>query len=85
MLTLKRFDEDGDRYHLRPIRFAWNPSASCWFKWHGWQTGAERCAYSETSKSCVPGYRRVFGQTLHFGPLKVMFGRKVSKSSEQVP
>lgn len=34
----------------------------------------ERVPDEKTSASCIPGYRRVFGQTFHFGPLKVFFG-----------
>ena len=54
-----------DRYLWWPIRLHWSrgPASRAWLKTHGWQVGWD-------------GFeQRVFGRTLHVGPLKVMFGR----------
>jgi hypothetical protein len=75
MRFLKRVNDDGDRFYLWPIRVRWAPGrATRWFDWHGWQVGTESVSRVKTSRACMPGYRRVFGQTLHLGPLLVMFG-----------
>ncbi len=71
-MKLRRY-QDGDRYLLWPIRIKWRPYGTYW-GWHGFQVGTELCSLSETSKACIPGHRRVFGQTLHVGPLKIVFG-----------
>jgi hypothetical protein len=79
---LCRFTPEGDRCHLWPIRISWGPKASSvWFVTHGWQTGVERCAPHETSEACMPGYRRLFGQTFHLGRLKVKFGPLASRQA----
>lgn len=84
-MFLKRFDTNGDRWLLWPIRLRWVPgSPSRWFTSHGWQVGTERCPESQTGGRHMPGFRGVFGRTLHLGRLKVLFGRERSKAERQV-
>lgn len=67
--------KDKSRWMWWPIRIKFSAaSASTWFRRHGWQTGFERVAVSKTSFGCMPGFRSVFGQTWHFGRLKVCLG-----------
>lgn len=95
-MFLKTFDSRGDRWLLWPIRLRWvaetgaiRTNSRRWVTSHGWQVGTEVCAVSETGKHCMPGYRGVFGRTLHFGRLKVLFGRERSQaergSAEHAP
>ena len=86
-MILRHIGEHGDRYLRWPIRFAWGhqlPPTS-FFAWHGWQVRDEPCALEETSDRCVPGYRGVFGQTLHIGRLKIMFGVPLDWCAVQMP
>lgn len=72
-------DKDGDRWAWWPVslRISWRfGNWRQWFKTHGWQIGSERVDPALTSRACMPGFRRVFGWTLHLGPLKVCFGRR---------
>jgi hypothetical protein len=59
-----------------PISFKWGNQIPCstFFAWHGWQIGAENCHLHETSKSCISGFRDIYGQTIHIGKLKIIFG-----------
>jgi hypothetical protein len=76
-MFLKTIDSGGDRWLLWPIRLSWGPKlSSAWFTTHGWQVDTERCSVAETGKRCMPGFRGVFGRTLHLGRLKVLFGRE---------
>ncbi len=51
------------RYLYWPIFFRWQRKASHkFFNWHGWQLGYEGLE------------QKVFGWTLHIGPLKICFG-----------
>ena len=69
-------DSDGNRWLLWPIRVKWGAAgSSTWFKSHGWCVGSESVPTSETAFGCMPGFRDVFGQTLHFGRLKITFGK----------
>lgn len=78
--------EEGERYCLWPIRLGLVPrkgSVNCpwWrrfyaFTWHGWQTHTEQVPVEKTSKGSMPGFRRVFGQTLHLGFLQIRLGRR---------
>ena len=55
----------GDKYLNWPIRFGWEGRfKSRWFTTHGWQIGWD------------VNRKRIFGWTLHFGALKVLFGPK---------
>lgn len=88
-MFLKRIDSNGDRWLWWPIRLRWvqpisKSLRSKWFTTHGWQVGTERCAESQTGRRCMPGFRDVFGRTLHLGRLKVLFGRERSKAERQV-
>lgn len=89
-MFLKTFDSGGDRWLWWPIRLHWAPkNSSKWFASHGWQVGTEHCTVAETGGRCMPGFRAVIGRTLHFGRLKVLFGRERSKAeracTEQAP
>lgn len=67
----------GDRRLLWPIRLNWGDmSSSCWFGRHSWYVGPE--TNYPGSLSCIPGWRQVYGQTIHFGRLKVCFGKQWS-------
>ena len=63
---------DGHRRALWPIRLKWG-HYSHWFVRHGWILDHERCSY--TARGCMPGWRGVYGQTIHFGKLKVCLGK----------
>lgn len=56
------------RYLWWPIRLGWCPESSTWFTAHGWQVGWDGIE------------QRVFGRTLHLGPLKVVFGKPEAQS-----
>jgi len=67
-MFLKTIDSGGDRWLLWPIRLSWGPKlSSAWFTTHGWQVDTERCSVAETGKRNMPGFRGVFGRTLHLG------------------
>lgn len=75
---LKLRDDEGHRWQLWPIRLGWAAPLigwSPWFRTHGWQTGSEPTPNGSTAFGMAPGFRKVFGQTLHLGRLKVKFGR----------
>lgn len=83
---LKTRDEEGHRWQLWPIRLGWARPLigwSSWFATHGWQTGSELTGDGSTAYGMMPGYRKVFGQTLHLGRLKLKFGRELSKSASE--
>jgi hypothetical protein len=73
MFGLRKFDH-GDRFCLWPISLGWISGWTPFFTWHGWGIGHESCLVSETGNLSMPGYRDIYGQTLHLGPLKIMFG-----------
>lgn len=80
---LKRFDDEGNRWQLWPIRLAWVRPLGRWSSWfvtHGWQTGTEPTGDGSTAFGLMPGLRKVFGQTLHLGRLKVKFGKDLQDS-----
>lgn len=72
---------DGHRIELWPIRLKWvrplTPDAprTLWPHRHLWQTCSERTPDGSTAFGMMPGYRKVYGQTWHFGRLKLCFGR----------
>lgn len=71
------FYPNKSRRLMWPISLKWSAATtSRWFRQHGWQVGSERCSAADTSDGCMPGYRAVFGWTLHLGQLKVVFGRE---------
>lgn len=89
-MFLKTIDSGGDRWLWWPVRLRWvsdHPKSlrSKWFTTHGWQVGSERCSVAQTGKRNMPGYRGVFGRTLHFGRLKVLFGRERSSTVQAPP
>jgi hypothetical protein len=58
-----------------PIKLRWIKGGNHTFICTHWfAVGSERCSDDETSGRCCPGYREVFGWTLHIGNLKVIFG-----------
>ena len=87
MTLLRHIGDDGNRYLLWPISFAWGHQLppSSFFAWHGWQVGSEPCALEDTAQSCVHGFRGVFGQTLHIGRLKILFGSPRDWCAFQMP
>ena len=78
-------NKDRDRWQWWPVRLMWRERSTHLVDWHGWQVANERVDVSKTSARCVPGYRAVFGQTFHFGPLKICFGRNRDACSEVAP
>ena len=54
-----------ERFLWWPIRLHWarGPAARTWFKTHGWQVGWDGIE------------QRVYGRTVHLGPLKILFGK----------
>ena len=86
-MFLRHIGEDGSRYLLWPIRFAWGHQLppSSFFAWHGWQVGHEPCALEDTARNCVSECRDVFGQTLHIGRLKILFGQPRDRCAVQMP
>lgn len=88
MSLLRRFDEDGNRWLLWPIRLRWvrplcetsGPWTGAprlfrgWFVTHGWSVGDERVPVAKTAHGMMPGWRKLYGQTLHLGRLKICFG-----------
>lgn len=70
--------KDGSRWQVWPVRIRFKRGASHrWLARHGWQVGSESVPVEKTSFGCMPGYRAVFGQTLHFGPLKILLGKDI--------
>lgn len=87
MLGLRTSNDDGDRFPLWPVglRFAWRHGAwRTWFTAHGWPAGHDLVPDSQTSRGCVPGLRRLTGQTLHLGPIKVTFGRSPTQEQREL-
>lgn len=77
-MTLRKRDSEGNRWQLWPVRLSWGDRvSSCWFTTHGWQTGTEPTEDGSTAHGMMPGLRKVFGQTLHLGRLKVLFGKNL--------
>lgn len=77
-------DDDGNRWQIWPIRLKWGDGISSgWFKTHGFQTGVEPTSDGTTARGCMPFLRKVFGQTLHLGRLKIVFGRDLNKWHER--
>lgn len=60
-----------DRYLWWPIRLVWgDPFSSTWWTWHGVEVGADAIE------------QRVYKRVLHFGRLKIVFGRDSRRTSE---
>lgn len=74
---IRRFDSEDNRWQLWPIGLRWGDklSSSRPFSTHGWRVGTESVPVAKTSFGCMPGFRKVFGQTLHLWRLKICFGR----------
>jgi len=74
-LLPRRVDRDGNRHFIWPVRLGWaRKTTGRFFDRHGWQVGCERVPLVETGYGCMPGFRKVFGQTFHIGALKVIAG-----------
>lgn len=74
-----KYRKERHRYQFWPIRIKLLPDTGWskgWFIAHGWQTGDERVSVEKTGYGMIPGFRKVFGWTLHFGRLKIIFGNK---------
>jgi hypothetical protein len=68
---------DGHRIALWPIYFLWGArSSGAWFTRHFWETHSEQTPDGSTAGGTMPGLRKVFGQTIHFGRLKLCAGRR---------
>lgn len=66
---------DGHRVQLWPIRIRFNAAAKAKFLHrHYWQTGTESTEDGSTADGMMPGLRRVLGQTIHLGPVKLLLG-----------
>lgn len=66
--------DDGGRFLLWPISVE-RGMPGCWhFGQHGWELGAERVDFEDTAIGNMPGYRSVYGQTIHLGPIRVSLG-----------
>jgi hypothetical protein len=69
--------DDGGRYLLLPVHVKLSPrrfGLGWLFGRHGWQVGSEAVPFEKTSHGCMPGYRDVYGQTVHLGPIQIIFG-----------
>ena len=66
---------DRARYLLWPVRFTRKTDGfPPHWGWHGWHVRYENVSREKTSAGCMPGYRAVYGQTLHLGRLLILFG-----------
>ena len=69
---------DGDRYLLWPIGVGLVPRLGgkrlYAISQHGWHVRYETVPVEKTSRGCMPGFRAVSGQTLHFWFFQVRLG-----------
>jgi hypothetical protein len=88
---IRRTDSDGNRWALWPISLRWVPPLrlsevdgphsgaprlhSAWLATHGWWIENESVPAAKTAFGMMPGFRKVYGQTLHLGRLKICFGK----------
>lgn len=80
---------DGHRIQFWPVFLRWaNPLTpnmpSRWFHRHLWQTGSEMTPDGSTAGGMMPGLRSVYGQTWHFGRLKLCLGKDLPSRGQTV-
>ena len=77
LMGIKRFDTDRNRWALWPISLRWGAKecSSRPGNTHGWFIDYEAVPSSLTSYGCMPGWRKLYGQTLHVWRLKICFGK----------
>lgn len=68
---------DGARLQLWPVRIGLCPRLQRFhIGWHAWHVCDEHVPEDETQFGYMPGWRGVFGQTVHLGFFQIRLGDK---------